>query len=140
MLPFPTYQIPEEASDQTATMNQWLLLAVRIPYSDDSKTLLEKISTALQADFATNTFVLKVDPEQLISLSDMNGLQPKLIISFGVSPEQLGIWLDMTSYGMCILESYTLIYTLPADQLNTNATAKKELWRMMQEYLERSKS
>ena len=48
MLPFTTYNIPEDAIHKTPLAGQWLCIAVGKEISDAENVLLEKICTALK--------------------------------------------------------------------------------------------
>ena len=136
MIPFTTYRIPEQDQNQTIAPDQWLLLAVPKPLSAAGLDLLQKISTALKADFNKEVLLVEMEPEGAFSLGNLKGHRLQLLIGFGVSPADLGLWIDMEKYGMRHLEGCTFIYTLPPDQLAEHAGAKKDLWRHMQLFLE----
>lgn len=136
MLPFTTYHIPESEQNQTATTDKWLLFAVPKPLTATGKDLLQKISTALKADFEANVLLLEIESGQPVSLSDVHGVKVDLIIGFGVPPGELGIWIDLDQHGVRQLEAFTYIYTLSPDKLAEHAVAKKDLWRQMQMFLE----
>ena len=135
MLPYTTYHIPESPNNQTGYEGKWLQMVVPVPVSGESLALLEKITTALKADFNRETLVLSPDENNQITLH-RTGKTRGLVISFGVSPDQLGLWIDLAKPGMCRLESFTFILTLSPESLSTHANAKKELWRCMQIFLE----
>jgi len=136
MLPYTTYHIPETKNSQTAKSPKWLWMVVPADVSSENQELLTKISAALKADLEQDLFVIKPGEEGLMSLSEIPGDKPKLIISFGTLPEKIGLWIDLTKPGMCVMEQFTFILTLTPEALNANANAKKELWRWMQTYLE----
>lgn len=136
MLPYTTYQIPESNKDQTDHSGKWLWMVVPDAISDDQRELLDKISAALKADMNTDVFLLNCAPGETVSLSDSAESQPSLVVSFGVWPEQLGLWIDIKKPGMIILESMAFILTLAPGELAKNATAKKELWHSMQSFLQ----
>ena len=136
MLPYTTYHIPESPNHQTGKEGKWLQMVVPAPVSGESLELLKKIASALKADFDHDVIVLEPDNEFQFSLRHMPINQAGLVISFGVSPDLIGIWIDLAKPGMCKLEKFTIILTLPPDSLSNHANAKKELWRCMQVYLE----
>lgn len=136
MLPYTTYHIPETDDHQTANNKQWLWMIVRKPLSEPEKDLLIKISTALKADFDTDAWCMELGTKDAPSLSSMTGPKPGLVISFGVSPAELGLWIDLNRPGICTLESFSFILTIAPDALAEHAGAKKELWKCMQTYLE----
>jgi hypothetical protein len=98
---------------------------------------MQKISAALKADFKEDTLCYSFDSNTGIPLSDIHGSKPKLIISFGIPPASLGIWIDLQNQGMRVLESFSFILTLPLNALSTNANAKKELWKSMLNFMDR---
>lgn len=113
-------------------------MIVRQPLSTAEEDLLLKISTALKADYKADVLFIPYSSSEATSLSAISHQQPRLIISFGVAPADLGLWIDMSRPGMCVLESYSFILTLPVDVLSANTGAKKELWNCMQNYMEQS--
>lgn len=139
MLPYTTYHIPETPDRQTGISGQWLWLIVRNPLSAAEEDLLQKIATALKADLSADVHRITFDPAAPVSLSTMSNQQPKLVVSFGVPPADLGLWIDMSRTGMCKLESLSFILTLPIDELAGNPTAKKALWNSMLTYMEELK-
>jgi hypothetical protein len=136
MLPYTTYHIPEMKNHQTGQHGQWLWMIVPDLISDADQELLPKISAALKADYSTEVFFIKQVKGENFSLTAIADFNPKLVISFGSAPDQIGLWIDMAKPGMCILERFTFILTLTPEALSSNAAAKKELWRHMQSYLE----
>jgi len=139
MLPYTTYHIPESPDNQTGISGQWLWLIVRQPLLAAEEDLLQKISTALKADLTADVLRIIFDPSSPVPLSTMGHQHPRLVISFGVSPADLGLWIDMSRSGMCRLESMSFILTLAIDELAVNPNAKKALWNCMQTYMEELK-
>jgi len=136
MLPYTTYHIPETNNNQTAQSPKWLWMVVPTDVSSENQELLTKISAALKADFDQDVYFNKPVKEDFLSLGDIPGDQPKLIISFGTLPEKIGLWIDLAKPGICVMEKFTFSLTLTPEALNANANAKKELWRWMQTFLE----
>lgn len=139
MLPYTTYHIPETPDRQTGISGQWLWLIVRQPLLPAEEDLLQKISTALKANLTADVLRITFDPSSPAPLSGMSNHQPRLVISFGVPPADLGLWIDMSRTGMCKLETMSFILTLPIDELAGNPNAKKALWNCMQTYMEEPK-
>lgn len=134
MLPFTTYSIPESVKNDIPQTEKWLCMLVDQALSGTDKELLQKISSALKADFDQDVycFVHDASDKNHYPRPDLSGV--KLIISFDVAPSVLGIWIDLPVPGLRILETCSLIRTVPIKALSGNATAKKELWSAMQEY------
>lgn len=138
MLPYTTYIIPERQIDKTGTQGKWLWLLLRKPVPDEQIPLLEKISTALKADFRRDTYCLALEQHERITLHDYYEVTPTLILSFGLAPSEFGIWIDLPQYGIRFFDATTLIYAASLPELEKNASLKKELWKHMQQFLERS--
>lgn len=136
MLPYTTYRIPETDKNQTETSDKWLWMIIRKPLTEADTELLLKISSALKADFSLDVRFIQQPPNEEISLASQSPTKPKLIISFGVLPSELGLWIDLHRPGMSLLESCIFILTLPVEELSKHAAAKKELWQSMQIFLE----
>ena len=136
MLPYTTYRIPETDKNQTETSDKWLWMIIRKPLTEADTELLLKISSALKADFSHDVRFIQQPPNEEISLASQSPTKPKLIISFGVLPSELGLWIDLHRPGMSFLESCIFILTLPVEELSKHAAAKKELWQSMQIFLE----
>lgn len=136
MLPYTTYRIPETDKNQTETSDKWLWMIIRKPLTEADTELLLKISSALKADFSLDVRFIQQPPNEEISLASLSPTKPKLIISFGVLPSELGLWIDLHRPGMSFLESCIFILTLPVEELSKHAAAKKELWQSMQIFLE----
>lgn len=134
MLPFTTYSIPESGKNGIAKNEKWLCMIVDQVLSDTDKNLLDKISSALKADFDKDVYCFHHDTfdNNYTPATDLSGM--KLIISFGVSPSEVGIWIDLPSPGLRILESCSFIRTVTLKVLSGSAPAKKDLWSAMQEY------
>jgi hypothetical protein len=137
MLPFTTYSIPHAAEGKTGLSGKWLWFIVDKPPLASDTDLMQKISAALKADFTDDTYCFTVDSGNEMPLSDISDSSPKIIISFGIPPSSLGIWIDLQNQGMRVLESYTFILTLPLNALSGNANAKKELWKSMLNFMDR---
>jgi len=135
MLPFSTYNIPESTKKKTDESAKWLAIIISKPLSAQNEDLLQKICSAINADFSTDTMLIQADSEQNISLSSVIHPGIKMVISFGIKPSQLGVWIDLNSPGVRFLESFCFILTTPPDELSQNASAKKQLWQSMQTFL-----
>src|SRR5215510_3900455 len=136
MLPFTTYSIPEGTSNQTPHHDKWLYLVTASPLSDAQKLFLEKITTAVKASFTSDVLHINIENHPVVEWSRLHSPALKLIISFGVLPSRLGLWIDLANPGLRFLESTSFLLTIPVDQLESNANAKKELWKHMKLYME----
>src|SRR5687767_7078015 len=137
MLSFTTYNIPERANDKTLDAQAWLGIIIKNPLTDDTRDLLQKICTAIHAQYPDDIYFIEYDEN--VSLASYTTLKFNLIISFGVHPSQLGIWLDMPSAGIRLLESFSFILTGTLEELIKNPAGKKLLWSSMQQIPEPKK-
>ena len=136
MLPYTTYTIPELSTDKTPAAGHWLHFFTDQAFSPSQLELVTKIGAALKADFEQDT--CSVIPSHQVDqpLQELISASAKLIISFGIMPAQMGLWIDLETPGIRYLESFTFILTLPITALENNASAKKELWKYMQMFME----
>ena len=135
MPPFTTYNIPESPNRKTTSSTNWLWIITNQAISPAQEEILSKICQALKADFSSEVSVLICDPEKPLSISDFEKTHPTLIISFGIHPSSLGIWIDLKQSGIRFLEAFTFILSVPLDELILRPDAKKQLWSFMQSYM-----
>jgi hypothetical protein len=135
MLPFTTYNIPETAIKETPQPENWLWIVLNQPITPDQEELLQKICQALNADFAKDIFILVCSPSQSISIAELDAKKIKLILSFGILPQSLGIWVDLVAPGIRFLEAYCFILSVPLDELLNHPGSKKQLWSSMQSFI-----
>jgi len=136
MLPFTTYIIPENPVNKTVTTGKWLAFITDQAFSISQTELVQKISTALKADFDVDTYTWRNGDPQHGSDQPLLNSTTSLVISFGILPSTIGTWIDLQIPGIRFLESFSFILTLPINDLENNAPAKKELWKNMQMYME----
>ena len=136
MLPFSTYNIPDTTTNETVQSTNRLIFVLNEVLSDQQFDLLRKISAALKTDFDKDVLVhiLKKDSNQ--SLSEFIVPSTELIISFGIAPSGLGLWIDLTTSGIRFLEEFSFILANAISDLEKNANAKKTLWSHMQLFME----
>ena len=133
---FTTYHIPEAPGHQTSKDKAWLHFVVSSALNDVSSDMLQKISAALQADYEFESTVHVCQKDETVTWSDHFGVGVKLVISFGVFPSTLGLWLDLSGPGICHLESFSFILTNTLEELQKDPQAKRLLWKQMQTFLE----
>jgi hypothetical protein len=137
MLPYTTYNIPEEAEDKTIAEGKWLHFFHTDPLSPEQTDLMRKISAALKADFDTDLFCKLVSAGDHFNFVTTPTSRPKLVISFGVDPAQTGYWIDLPAPGIRFLAHCAFILTATLTVLEKNPAIKKALWSDMQTFLEK---
>lgn len=135
MTPFTTYIIPESSYKKTTGTGKWLWIIVDQPLSGPHDEILQKICEALKADFSKDTHVMIYSEESGIQLSDLDTKDTLLVLSFGIAPSLLGIWIDLPEMGIRYLESYCLVHTVSLEKLIDQPASKKSLWASMQSFL-----
>jgi len=136
MLPYTTYTIPESTVNKTSKNGKWLLFLTDRGLSESQLDLVKKIGTALKAEFESDAQAVFTNQQPDVSIQDILHPSTRLVISFGISPKDIGLWIDLEAPGIRFLESFTYILTLPITALEQNANAKKELWKYMQMFME----
>ena len=135
MAPFTTYMIPETDNQKTVPSAKWLLIITNQAILPAHIELLQKICQALNADYSNNADIQVYNPTDVLSLSYRHSKNINLILSFGILPSQLGIWMDLEKPGIRFLESFSFILSVTLDELINHPTSKKQLWSSMQSYL-----
>jgi hypothetical protein len=136
MAPFTTYMIPETDNKKTAELGKWLLIITNQAVLPIHVELLQKICHALNADYSGNVEMQIYDTTGTLSLSGRHSKDINLILSFGILPSQLGIWIDLDKPGIRFLESFSFILSVTLDELINHPASKKQLWTSMQSYLQ----
>jgi len=136
MLPFTTYNIPDSAFEDTLPKTKWLAIVYGHSFSAEDEDLLEKICTALKAKYPDDVYKIQLDPNDDISIASLDESGIKLVLSFGIAPSKLGIWLDIPPGGIRHLESYSFILTSTLQELAKSPSTKKQLWSSMKYYME----
>lgn len=140
MTPFTTYTIPETSNRETAKVVKWLWIVTDQPLLPSHEEILQKICEALKANFSHDVKVLVCHKEENIILSDLDTKVASLVISFGIEPSSLGIWIDLNNQGIRFLESFCFILTISLAELINQPTAKKQLWSSMQSFMQTKKA
>ncbi len=136
MMPFTTYIIPEPDKKETPESVKWLWIVTDHTLSPSHEDLLQKICQALKADFSNDVYVLICDPSQPVSLCHPNIRNTSLILSFGIPPSTLGIWIDLNRPGIRFLEAFSFVLSVTLDELINHPSSKKQLWSSMQSFIQ----
>ena len=136
MRPCATYKIPESTKHKTPDTGKWLSIVTKGMLSVEDEDLLRKICAALKADFETNVLLISMPENDDPVPPPIHHTTTKLILSFGVHPSSLGIWIDIQSAGIRFMESFAFILTGPLHELSKSPNAKKQLWSFMQSFME----
>ena len=136
MLPFPTYNIPDSLINETDTGPKRLIFLTSQPPTASQSELITKISGALKIDFEKEALCHVLHSLNAVSIQGLFTSETELVISFGVKPDTVGIWIDLQGAGIRFLEQFAFILTISLADLEKNANAKKILWGDMQHFME----
>ena len=123
--------------ERTAGEGKWLWIVTGNELSEEDKDLLQKICSALKASYPDEILLIDAGAREENFFPSTSGNEPKLILSFGVAPARIGLWIDIQSQGIRFLESFTFILTSSLKDLSRNPGLKKQLWASMQSFLEK---
>lgn len=138
MLPFATYNIPETLKRETPLSHKWLWIVTGPEVLPAQEDLLQKIISALKAGSA-DVLMIPIGPNESLSMSAIHQSNPQLIISFGIQPSAIGLWIDVPAHGIRFLEKGVFIQSATLKELDNSPLAKKQLWSAMQLFLEKNK-
>jgi hypothetical protein len=133
---FTTYLIPEPSKKKTAQTLKWLCIVSDHELLPAHDELLQRICQALKASYPEDVQVIRYSPSASITLSDLTTNHTSLILSFGLVPSALGLWIDLNSPGIRFLESFGFILSARLDELINQPSSKKQLWASMQSYMQ----
>ena len=136
MLPFPTYNIPDFHTNKTDTLPKRLIFLTKDPPGGSQIELIAKIASALKVDFQQDAACYSITESEPLDFKKLIGSHTELVISFGIQPSTIGLWIDLQGAGMRFLEQFVFILTIPLADLEKNANAKKILWNDMQHFME----
>ena len=137
MLPYSTYNIPENQRTDDPDEGKWLWMITDKPLAEDDLELLQKIASALKADFNSEVHCLHLHEDETISQISFPVNRHGLVLCFGVHPSSLGYWVDLEKAGMVSLEKCTIILTSSLEKLSSSNSSKQALWRSMQVFMEK---
>lgn len=135
-MPFTTYLIPEPDKKETVLSSKWLWIVTDHELLPAHEELLHKICEALKANFTKDVHFMICHPSEPVSISVLNTNHTSLILSFGVAPSSLGIWIDLQNHGIRFMESLSFIFSPGLDELIQSTSSKKQLWSSIQSYLQ----
>jgi hypothetical protein len=110
------------------------LLVVTPNMSEDqeSRKTLIAIINAMKLDAKSDVNYAFVNDDNNIYCEDLlDGV--KLVILFGIPPEQLNININEIKYHLLKLEKYNLIYCDDMAMLNNNKALKMKLWNIIKD-------
>ena len=131
-----TYEFPETPARETGQPGASVIFILPASPGDAERELLGRIATALKADPDRDVAWLIPTATDPIALPSAAGGQVRLVMSFGVTPESFGLWIDLPASGLRKLEAFTLITTISPTRLATDTHEKKLLWGHMQDFLD----
>ncbi len=140
MLPYSTYNIPENQLTDDPGEEKWLWMITGKAIAKEHQDLLQKIASALHADFSQEVHCLHLPEGDTISQIRFQPKRHGLVLSFGVSPSSFGYQVDLEKAGMVSLENCTIIRTSDLEKLSSSNTNKKALWQSMQVFMEKHNS
>jgi hypothetical protein len=135
---FTTYIIPESNKKQTESSGKKLWVITKHPLTIEHDDLLQKICQPLKAVYPADVYHLIHNSSEPVSIEAYSYLGIALIISFGIKPTDLGIFIDLDSPGIRHLESFSFILSSSLDDLLKQPSAKKQLWTSMQSFMKQS--
>lgn len=130
-----TYQIPEGPKNRTEEFLHSILFIIPSGARGKHLSFFTKIAGALHGEIGESIEFIELGEKESISISKVNYPSLRLLISFGISIDRLGLWIEIPKEGICHLEAFDVITTLHPDTLDASQTGKRTLWQFMQQYL-----
>ncbi|NND31751.1 MAG: hypothetical protein HKN76_04110 [Saprospiraceae bacterium] len=134
----PRYSLPvREASEMIGQQDAriWVILGKQEVGDPALMELLRKILKAIEIDLDQDTFQILSGSGNSFYLSDMlpsSSNDPKIIFSFGVSPQDLGMEIKLTHNRPFKLIGHRFLFSHSLKDINSDSEKKRELWKAIQ--------
>jgi DNA polymerase III psi subunit len=126
----PNFKLVEESI--TGNNKKGILVVTGTLSEENHIALLSKILKSIHVTFPSDVLLLKAEVDERYHLGAIHE-DEKLthIVSFGISPGQLGLNIPDNPFGVYKLEKITLIKGPSLEGLSQSAQLKKQLWRQL---------
>lgn len=131
---FQSYHIPEDAI--TAIDSNTTLEVMVIVYQSDLEkhsALLYKIFSAVGINLENHPGLLELEKGQQTNAQRHSSTDTKQVISFGISPSNLGLNGVFSGYNIYQTETFKLLLSHSLAQLAEKKERKKALWDALQQ-------
>jgi ssRNA-specific RNase YbeY (16S rRNA maturation enzyme) len=140
MIPFedlPLYRLPTAIPFKVHGESQrsyWIILSKSEEDNQSLQDFLSKILKALGLDIHRDTYQIIADDSHSLYLSKQlrNLDEPKIIISFGFKPEEIGLSIAHLPYQLLQLRDHKFLFCDLLDHIQNDANKKRALWETLQ--------
>ncbi|MBK8503626.1 MAG: hypothetical protein IPL46_16300 [Saprospiraceae bacterium] len=140
MIPFeaiPIYHLPSAAPIKVLGESQksyWIILSTSEEVNPLLQDFLSKILKALGLDMHLDTYRIITDDSDGVYLSKLLGHleDPKIIISFGFTPSEIGLSIAHLPYQLLNLKHHRFLFCDLLDSVQNDPNKKRALWETLQ--------
>lgn len=115
-----------------AHKNQLLIVARSIDLTPENRKTLGQILNAIKYNLEDSCLLILEENESISINSIAKQYDIKKIISFGISPKDLGFQIAAGAYRMIEMEKLRLVFSHKIGDLNTDKQKKIKLWNTIQ--------
>lgn len=139
MLKTSIYRIESENNGSNSTIkvtgtskNELLIVAKTADLTPENRKTLSDILNAIKYNLEDSTMLL-LDEGQSVSINtSIHKHDIKKVISFGLSPKDIGLQIAAAAYRLIEMEQLNLVFSHSVGDLNADKQKKIALWKTIQ--------
>ena len=139
MLKTTIYKIESDNTDTQKTIkkegackNQLLIIAKNADLTPESRQTLSQILNAIKYNLEDSCMLALAEDQSISINSYVHQHDIKRVISFGVSPKDIGLQINANAYNLIEMEELKLVFSHKISDLNADKQKKIKLWNTIQ--------
>ncbi|MDG1101068.1 MAG: hypothetical protein P8N29_07680 [Saprospiraceae bacterium] len=122
----------EAIKKEGACKNQLLIISRDLDLTPESRKTLSQILNAIKYNLEDSCMLVLGDA-QLISINSyVRQYAIQKVISFGISPKDIGLQINPSAYRLIEMEALKLVFSHKISSLNSDKQKKIKLWNTLQ--------
>jgi len=122
----------EAIKKEGACKNQLLIIARDADLAPENRKTLSQILNAIKYNLE-DSCLLALENDQFISINSyVHQYAIQKVISFGISPTDIGLQINASAYSLIEMESLKLVFSHKISDLNGDKQKKIKLWNTIQ--------
>ena len=115
-----------------ACKNQLLIVARSADLTAESRKTLSQILNAIKYNLEDSCMLALADDQSISINSYIHQYDIQKVISFGVSPKDIGLQINVGAYRLIEMEALKLVFSHKISDLNADKQKKIKLWNTIQ--------
>ena len=123
----------EAIKKEGACKNQLLIIARDADLTPESRKTLNQILNAIKYNLEDSCMLALTNDQSISINSYVHQHDIQRVISFGVSPKDIGLQINASAYRLIEMEALKLVFSHKISDLNGDKQKKIKLWNTIQE-------